>query len=69
MRKKKVLTLKILLTKLQKEDKKQWDKLNISYDRFIRTTDADHVKFSQEFYLKAKANGDIYKAKYKGFYL
>jgi len=59
---------KDFVDKIAKEDKKQWDKLNISYDRFIRTTDEDHVKFSQEFYLKAKANGDIYKAKYKGFY-
>ncbi|MDP3917668.1 MAG: methionine--tRNA ligase [Candidatus Woesebacteria bacterium] len=59
---------KDFVDKIAKEDKKQWDKLNISYDRFIRTTDEDHVKFAQEFYLKAKANGDIYKAKYKGFY-
>lgn len=59
---------KDFVDQIAKEDKKQWDKLNISYDRFIRTTDEDHVKFSQEFYLKAKANGDIYKAKYKGFY-
>lgn len=54
--------------KIAAEDKKQWDALNISYDRFIRTTDEDHVKFAQEFYLKAKANGDIYKTKYKGLY-
>ncbi len=49
-------------------DKKEWDSLNISYDRFIRTTDKDHVKFSQEFYLKAKAAGDIYLSKYEGLY-
>ncbi|MEK7536807.1 MAG: methionine--tRNA ligase [Patescibacteria group bacterium] len=66
--KEKGINPKDFVDKIAKEDKKQWDKLNISYDRFIRTTDADHVKFSQEFYLKAKANGDIYKAKYKGFY-
>ncbi len=50
------------------EDKKQWDNLNISYDRFIRTTDPDHVKFAQEFYLKSKAAGNIYPSKYEGFY-
>lgn len=49
-------------------DKAEWDSLNISYDRFIRTTDEDHVKFSQEFYLKVKAAGDIYLAKYEGVY-
>lgn len=59
---------KEFVDKIAKEDKKQWDKLNISYSRFIRTTDEDHTKFSQEFYLKAKANGDIYKAKYEGYY-
>lgn len=54
--------------RIAKEDKKQWEALNISFDRFIRTTDKDHVKFAQEFYLKAKANGDIYKKKYEGLY-
>lgn len=49
-------------------DKAEWDSLNISYDRFIRTTDEDHVKFSQEFYLRVKAAGDIYLAKYEGIY-
>ena len=59
---------KYFVDKIAGEDKKQWDSLNISYDRFIRTTDEDHVKFAQEFYLKSKANGDIYKAKYEGLY-
>lgn len=59
---------KEFVDKIAAEDKRQWDSLNISYDRFIRTTDEDHIKFSQEFYLKAKANGDIYKAKYEGLY-
>ncbi len=54
--------------KIAAEDKAEWDKLNISYDRFIRTTDPDHVKFAQEFYLKAKKNGDIYLKKYVGLY-
>ena len=50
------------------EDKKEWDLLNISYDRFIRTTDADHIKFAQEVYLKSKAAGDIYLDKFDGIY-
>ena len=53
---------------IAKLDKKEWEALDISYDRFIRTTDSDHVKFAQEFYLKSKKNGDIYLGKYKGFY-
>lgn len=49
-------------------DKAEWDSLNISYDRFIRTTDEDHVKFAQKFYLKSKAAGDIYLGRYDGLY-
>ncbi len=49
-------------------DKKEWDALNISYDRFFRTTDEDHVKFAQEIYLKSKAAGDIYLSKFEGLY-
>lgn len=49
-------------------DKKQWDILNISYDRFFRTTDPDHIKFCQEFYLKCKDAGDIYLSKFEGLY-
>src|SRR3989344_2244564 len=59
---------KKFVDEIAKEDKAEWDALNISYDRFIRTTDEDHVKFAQEFYLKAKANGDIYLGKYEGLY-
>src|SRR5699024_12001239 len=36
------------------------DVLNISYDRFIRTTDADHHASSQEIWRRMEANGDIY---------
>lgn len=54
--------------KISALDKKEWESLDVSYDRFIRTTDPDHIKFAQEFYLKSKKNGDIYLGKYKGFY-
>jgi len=59
---------KTFVDKIAAADKAEWDSLNISYDRFIRTTDEDHVKFAQEFYLKAKAAGDIYLGKYDGLY-
>lgn len=38
--------------------------LNLSYDRFIRTTNPDHKKAAQEFWQRCKANGDIYKKLY-----
>lgn len=59
---------KEFVDEIAKQDKTEWDSLNVSYDRFIRTTDEDHVKFAQEFYLKSKANGDIYLDEYEGLY-
>ncbi len=48
--------------------KKLKEVLNISYDNFIRTTDAHHVKAAQEFWKRCEANGDIYKKSYKTKY-
>jgi methionyl-tRNA synthetase len=42
--------------------------LGISPDRFIRTTDADHVRSAQEMVRRAYANGDIYVGTYEGWY-
>lgn len=39
--------------------------LNLSYNKFIRTTDKDHIKAAQHFWQLCHQNGDIYKAKYK----
>ena len=50
------------------KDKHEWDILNISYDRFIRTTDEDHKETAQDFFKKSKENGDIYLDKYEGLY-
>jgi methionyl-tRNA synthetase len=44
------------------------DLLLIAPDRFIRTTDADHRRASQEMVRRAYANGDIYLGKYEGWY-
>lgn len=45
-----------------------WHKLDIQYDRFIRTTDADHVTSVQTLFSKIYENGDIYKGAYTGWY-
>ncbi|HET9344565.1 MAG TPA: methionine--tRNA ligase [Candidatus Limnocylindrales bacterium] len=42
--------------------------LGISPDRFIRTTDPDHVRAAQEMVLRAYRNGDIYLGTYEGWY-
>ncbi|MGZ6341168.1 MAG: methionine--tRNA ligase [Candidatus Limnocylindrales bacterium] len=44
------------------------DALAISPDRFIRTTDPDHVRAAQEMVRRAHANGDIYLGSYEGWY-
>lgn len=48
--------------------KSVWDKMNISYDHFIRTTDDYHVKQVQKIFKKFYEQGDIYKGSYEGWY-
>jgi methionyl-tRNA synthetase len=50
------------------EFKSAEDALSIAADRFIRTTDADHVEAAQEMVRRAHANGDIYLGTYEGWY-
>lgn len=45
-----------------------FDSLDISYDRFIRTTDEDHHRASQAIWQAMEANGDIYLDRYEGWY-
>ena len=45
-----------------------WKLMNISHDRFIRTTDDYHVASIQKIFKKMYENGDIYKGKYTGKY-
>ncbi|MFW6266780.1 MAG: methionine--tRNA ligase [Halanaerobium sp.] len=45
-----------------------WDKLDIDYDYFIRTTEERHEKVVQKIFKKLYDKGDIYKGKYEGWY-
>ena len=45
-----------------------WSKLEISYDRWIRTTEEPHFRASQEMIRRAQERGDIYKSIYSGWY-
>lgn len=45
-----------------------WKSLGISYDKFIRTTDNEHVVAVQKIFKKLYDQGDIYKGEYKGLY-
>ena len=45
-----------------------WKMMNISYDKFIRTTDDYHVKAVQKIFKQLYDQGDIYKSSYEGMY-
>jgi len=48
--------------------KNLWEKLDISYDYFIRTTDKQHIETVWKVFEKLQAKGDIYLGKYEGYY-
>lgn len=50
------------------EIRRIWDLMNTSYDKFIRTTDADHEAQVQKIFKKLYDQGDIYKGYYEGMY-
>lgn len=62
------ITPKEHVDKVTNELKAVYDLMNISYDRFIRTTDADHEKLVQKVFKKLADKGDIYKGYYEGHY-
>ena len=45
-----------------------WDKLNISYDRFVRTTSPEHVSLVHQFYSKVLDSNDVYMGRQSGWY-
>ena len=45
-----------------------WKKLDISYDKFIRTTDKEHEEVASKIFNKLYEQGDIYKSEYEGLY-
>ena len=68
------ITPKELVDEVSQKNKEQLDALNVSYDRFIRTTDEDHQKVVADFWQKVaankdeKGNFDIYLSSYSGWY-
>lgn len=48
--------------------KKLWELMDISYDKFIRTTDDYHEQAVKEIFTRLYEKGDIYKAEYEGWY-
>lgn len=62
------ITPKEYVDKVVAQFRKLWDLLNISNDKFIRTTDDYHVKAVQKIFEDLHNKGDIYKGRYKGWY-
>ena len=62
------ITPKEYVDNVSTEIKRIWDLMNTSYDKFIRTTDADHEKQVQKIFKKLYDQGDIYKGHYEGRY-
>ena len=62
------VTPKVFVDEVSTEIKRIWDLMNTSYDKFIRTTDADHEKQVQKIFKKLYDKGDIYKGHYEGMY-
>ena len=62
------LTPKEFVDKVSAEIKGQFDCVNISYDKFIRTTDPYHERQVQKIFKKLYDQGDIYKGHYEGMY-
>ncbi|MBE7077744.1 MAG: methionine--tRNA ligase [Clostridiales bacterium] len=62
------VTPQAYVDKIAGDIKDIWDLVGTSYDRFIRTTDADHVKQVAKMFKKFYDQGDIYKGYYEGMY-
>ena len=56
------------MDKIVDNTKELWAELGITYDKFIRTTDEEHVAIVQKIFKKLYDQGDIYKGSYKGQY-
>lgn len=62
------VTPKEYVDKIIANAKDLWEKLDITYDYFIRTTDKEHEEAVQKIFKKLYDQGDIYKGEYKGLY-
>ena len=61
-------TPKEYVDKAAAQIKAVWDSMNTTYDKFIRTTDADHEAAVSAIFKKLYEQGDIYKSEYEGKY-
>src|SRR6188768_1764073 len=62
------VTPRALADEMSSHFRELFDKLDISYDRFIRTTEDVHHRASQAIWQAMEANGDLYLDRYEGWY-
>lgn len=62
------ITPKEFVDNISGQIKAVWDGMNVSYNRFIRTTDPDHEEAIAHIFQKFYDQGDIYKDAYEGWY-
>ena len=62
------VTPKQFVDEVAAEIRRIWDIMDVSYDKFMRTTDADHEKKVAAIFKKFYEKGDIYKSSYEGLY-
>jgi len=62
------IDLVIWINQMDEAFRQAWSKLDISYDRWILTTEERHFRASQEMIRRAQERGDIYKSIYSGWY-
>ena len=62
------ITPKEFVDRVNAEINRNWDLLNTSYDRFVRTTDPEHERKVQRIFTKLHDQGDIYLDEYEGWY-
>ena len=62
------VTPKEYVDEIVNDTKKLWKTLGISYDKYIRTTDKEHVECVQKIFQKLYDKGDIYLGSYEGLY-
>ena len=62
------VTPKEYVDKIVSDAKDLWKSLGITYDKFIRTTDEEHIECVQKIFKQLYDQGDIYKGEYKGLY-
>jgi methionyl-tRNA synthetase len=62
------VAVEALAEEMSSQFKGMCDALDVSYDRFIRTSEAEHHKASQAIWQAMEASGDLYKGRYEGWY-